>query len=182
MKKTAMLTSLMVLLGTIVANDVQPGSGKYSVAAIHAHLYYQSTGEINSTDLLDGEVHALWNTIIGEGEARKPSAAILVLVDLTGPTFLKCDGRLRLTATDGEKTLLDQTLLLGIWFNTGGKVVLPFLVCGTGCNELEITATLEDLPATMVETPVLKKVVPFECGEQGARSSLCGWRHRLQQT
>jgi hypothetical protein len=38
-------------------------------------------------DLLDGEVHALWNTIIGEGEARKPSCAIWVLVDLTGPVF-----------------------------------------------------------------------------------------------
>jgi hypothetical protein len=165
MRTTARVVGLIALLGLAVANDFRAEGGKYSVAAIHAHLYYQSTGEVNPRDLLDGQGHALWNTIIGEGEARKPSAAILVLVDLTGPTFLKCDGRLRLTATDREKTLLDQTLLLDIWFNEGGKVVLPFLVCGTGCSELEITAALEDLPATMVKTGTLKKVVPFKCGE-----------------
>jgi hypothetical protein len=155
----------MVLFCAAVPNGIISEGGKYSVTAIHAHLYYQSTGEINPTDLLDGKGHSLWNTIIGEGEARKPSAAILVLVDLSGPTFWRRDGTVRLAATDGQKTLLDQTLLLGIWGNEGGKVVLPFLVCGTGCRKLEITATLEGFPDALVETATLKKIVPFKCGE-----------------
>jgi hypothetical protein len=165
MKITVGLAGLIVILGTIVGNDARPAFGKFSIVAIHAHLYYQSTGEINPTDLLDGEDHSLWNTIIGEGEARKPSAAILVLVDLVAPSFLKSNGRLRLTATDGEKTLLDQALLIDIWIHEGGKVVLPFLVYDTGCRELEITATLEEMPATMIETGTLTKIIPFECGE-----------------
>ena len=165
MKTTAMLAGLMLLFGAIVANDVPPGSAKYSVAAIHAHFYFHSTGEISPTDLLDGKPHALWNTIIGAGEAGKPSGAILVLVDLTGPTFANIDGKLTLKAAEGEKILLGQTVSLKIWFREGQKVVIPFLVYDTGCNKLEITATLEDLPAKMVDTGTLKKVVPFECGE-----------------
>ena len=164
-KATAKLAGLIVLIGATVASGAWTEDEKYSVAAIHAHLYYQSTGEINPEDLLDGKAHALWNTIIGGGEARKPSCAILVLVDLTGPTFVNIGGKLAMKATEGEKTLLDQTLSLGIWFNEGQKLVLPFLVYGTGCGKLEITATLQGLPASKVKTAALKKLVPFECGE-----------------
>lgn len=165
MKATAKFPALLVLLGAFVAGSSWAGYEKYSVAAIHAHLYFHSTGEISPTDLLDGKQHALWNTITGAGEAGKPSGAIWVLVDLTGPTFANIDGKLTLKATEGEKTLLSQTVSLRIWFKEGQKVVLPFLVYDTGCKKLEITATLEDLPATMVERATLKQVVLFECGE-----------------
>jgi hypothetical protein len=182
MKISTGLLAFVLLLGVIASGDPNQEGGKYSVAAIHAHLYYHATGKINPTDLLDGRNHALWNTIIGEGEAGEPSAAIMVLVDITGPGFLRCEGRLRLTATALEpgsedvdalpglmahdkKTLLDQTLELGLWFNEGGKVILPFLVCGTGCETVEITATLENMPATKVDTGRLAKTIPFKCGE-----------------
>jgi hypothetical protein len=165
LKATARLAGLMLLLVASVANSSQAEYEEYSVAAIHAHLYYQSTGEINPTDLLDGKVHVLWNTVIGEGEAHKPSRAILVLVDLTGPTFAGFRGMLAVKATEGEKTLLDQTIPLDTWFNAGQKLVLPFLVYGTGCGKLEISATLQGLPAANVKTATLKKSVPFECGE-----------------
>ncbi|MGB8958666.1 MAG: hypothetical protein WCC00_06595 [Candidatus Aminicenantales bacterium] len=165
MKKAIVFFGLIVLLGTIAPGDPYKEDGKYSVAAVHAHLYYHATGKINPNDLLDGKPHVLWNAIIGEGEAREPSAAIMVLVDLVGPGFTQCEGRLRLTATDNQKTLLDQTLELSLWLNEGGKVILPFLVCGTGCEEVKITATLEDLPASKVDTETLTKTIPFKCGE-----------------
>jgi hypothetical protein len=165
MKKLIGFLGLILLLGMIAPGDPNQEGGKYSVDAIHAHLYYHATGKINPTDLLDGRSHALWNTIIGEGEAREPSAAIMVLVDITGPGFLRCEGKLRLTATDSQKTLLDQTLELGLWFNERGKVTLPFFACGTGCEEVTIIATLEGLPASKVDTETLTKIIPFECGE-----------------
>lgn len=155
----------MLLLGITAPGNPNQEGGKYSVAAIHSHLYYHATGKIGPADLLDGKSHALWNTIIGEGEAREPSAAIMVLVDLVGPGFTKCEGRLRLTATDSKKTLLAQTLELSLWFNEGSKVILPFLVCGTGCEEVEITATLENLSASKVDIGTLTKTIPFKCGE-----------------
>ncbi|HVP91099.1 MAG TPA: hypothetical protein VMS75_07785 [Terriglobales bacterium] len=156
---------LIILLCAFTTAGTAADTEKFAVAAIHAHLYHESTGEINSTDLLDGKDHALWNTIIGEGEARKPSSTILVLVDLVGPSFLNAHGALLLKVSDGEKTLLEKTLSLCDWFNTGNKLVLPFLVYGTGCKKLEITATLQGLPNAQVKTPTLKKLVLFECGE-----------------
>ena len=132
---------------------------------MHARLYYQSTGEISPADLLDGKQHALWNTIIGEGEARRPSAAIFVFVDLVGPWNHHWQGKLRLTAEDGEHTLLNQTIELDFWVQDAGKLVLPFLICGTGCKELELTATLEGLSTDQVDISTLTKTIPFECGE-----------------
>lgn len=166
MKTTAKLAAVILLFCATVSSGVISEGDKFSVTAIHAHLYYQSTGKINPTDLLDGKAHALWNSIIGEGEALMPSRALWVLVDLAGPTFAAdFGGRLVVCVTEGEKILLNQTLLLDDWFSEGQKLVLPFLIYGTGCGELEITATLEGLPDAMVETVTLRKKVPFKCGE-----------------
>lgn len=166
MKTRAKLIGGMLFLSVAIASGNLPEDGKFSVTAIHAHLYFHSTGEISPMDLLDGKRHALWNTIIGEGVARMPSRALWVIVDVAGPTFaVNFGGKLAVNVTDGLKTLLDQTLLLNDWYTKGDKLVLPFLVYGTGCGKLEITATLEGLPDTMVETATLKKIVPFKCGE-----------------
>ena len=165
MKKLIGFLGLILVLGMIAPGNPNQEGGIYSVAAIHAHLYYHATGKTNPTDLLDDKNHVLWNTIIGEGEAREPSAAIMVFVDLTGRWFTECEGRLRLIATDSKKTLLDQTLELGLWFNMRGKVTLPFFVCGTGCEAVRITATLEGIPASKIDRAFITETVPFECGE-----------------
>lgn len=165
MKKTIGFLGTLFLLVMIAPGDPNQEGGIFSVAAIHAHLYYHATGQTNPTDLLDGKDHVLWNTIIGEGEARQPSVAIMVLVDLTGRWSTECEGRLRLTATDSKKTLLDQTLELDLWFNERGKVTLPFFVCGTGCEAVRITATLEGIPASKVHKAFLTETIPFDCGE-----------------
>jgi hypothetical protein len=138
---------------------------KYSVSDLHAHLYYQDSGEIDSTDLLDGKDHALWNTVIGEGEARKPSSAILVLVDLKGPLFEEQGGSLSVKAAEDKKILLNQTLRLALWSDRGRKMVVPFLVYNTGCHHLEITATLVGLPDASVQNGAMRKAIPFKCGE-----------------
>jgi hypothetical protein len=159
------LTGLLLFLIASVERFTWADNEKYSITAIHAHLYHESTGEINRTDLLDGKVHMLRNSVIGEGEGGKPSNAVWILVELVGPTFANIKGKLSLKAIEGDKILLDQTLQLHKWFNEGGRLVLPFLVYGTGGSMLEITATLQGLPAEKILRTTLKKSIPFEIGE-----------------
>jgi len=161
----AKLTMLVIFFISVLVSDARNQEHTYSVAAIHVHLYYQSTGEIDPRDLLDGKEYNLWNTIAGVGVARKPSCAVLVLVDLVGPTFAKIDGELAMKATAGESILLERTLQLGDWYNAGERLLLPFLIYGTGCDKLEISATLRGFPSSMVKVGTLRKSVPFECGE-----------------
>jgi len=165
LKRMAILASLAVLFITSVFGDKPTGEARYSVVAIHAHLYFHETGKTSPTDLLDGNNHALWNTITGEGEARSPSSAIMVLIDLVGPDFTHSDGKLAVKVTDSKKTLLDSVLLLDDWFSDGRKVALPVIVYGTGCSKLNITATLQGLSAEMVGTATLTRSILFECGE-----------------
>ena len=166
MKRLVGFLGIMLLLAMIAPGSPNQEGGKYSVSAIHAHLYYHASGKIDPTDLLDGKEYNLWNTIGGTGVAKEPSSTIMVLVDLVCPKFARCEGRIRLTATDSSNTLLDQTLELSLWYSPpDGKVRLPFFVCGIGCEHVEITATLGDLPASKVDTGTLTKTIPFECGE-----------------
>jgi hypothetical protein len=133
----------------------------YAIAAIRAHMYFQDSGAVGTTDITDGKV-ALWNTIIGEGDASAPSSATLVYVELSGPTFANVGGTIEVVVTEGKKKRLKQKLDVGTYFNQGTKVVLPFFVYDTGCDELKVNATFT--------TPDKKKVkksatVPFSCGE-----------------
>jgi hypothetical protein len=158
------LALLQFLLSSVLVSDAWNQEDKYSLAAIRVYLYYHSTGEIDSRDLLDGKVYNLWNTIIGAGVAQKPSRAVLLLVDLVGPTFAKIDGELVIKAIAGETTLLESTLSLRDWYEDE-KLVLPFLIYGTGCEKLEISAKLQGFPCAMIRNGMLKKFVPFECGD-----------------
>lgn len=158
---TGLLLFLLVSVGAISRADDE----KYSVATIHAYLYYQSTGAISQTDLLDGKVHELRNIPIGKGEAATPSRAIFVLVDLVVPNPVNIEGKLTLKAKEGGIILFDQTMPLDTWFTAGGRLVLPFIVYRTGSQHLEITATLHDLPVGRVSRATLKRTIPFEIGE-----------------
>lgn len=156
---------LLIFMISVLVSDAWNQEDSYSVAAIHVHLYYQSTGEIDSRDLLDGKLYNLWNIIAGMGVARMPSCAVLAVVDLEGPSFEKIDGELTMKATVGDRTLLERTLQLRDWYSAGRRLSLPFLIYGTGCEELEICATLQGLPSAMVKVGMLKRSVPFACGD-----------------
>ena len=158
---------LFFLTAWFALGDVALGEdGKYAIARIEARLFSQGTGELANSDLLDGKDHALWNTIIGEGEATgKPSSVTWVLIELSGPSFAGTPGRLIVSARANKTTLLSQTLTLGTYFNEGNRLLLPFLVYGTGCAPLEITASLAGIPATKLRGASMTRRVPFKCGE-----------------
>jgi hypothetical protein len=154
------LITLLALLAPAVAHaeDKKPA---YGVAAIRAHMVVEETGTIDPRDITQHLM--LWNTIIGEGDAKGPSSTTLIQVELAGPTFANlASGSLEVVVTTGGKKLFKQKLAIGTFFSEGTKLVVPFLVYDTGCDELAITATF-----TTPEKKKLKKTVgvPFACGE-----------------
>lgn len=139
---------------------------RYSIVAIHAYLYYQSSGEISKYDLLDGKHHELWNTIVGEGEAKEPSGALWLLVEIEGPgDLVDLGGRLALEVTGDEKKLLSQTLRIDDWNYSSEKLILPFIVYGTGCETIEMHARLEGIPEDRLGISSLIRTIDFRCGE-----------------
>jgi len=166
MRKKILVLHIAVIMTTIALGGDLNQVPKFSLIAIHAHLYHQSTGTVNTRDLLDGGELALWNTPIGEGESRSPSAALWILVEIEGPDFVNdLDGRLVLKVSDGTRTILHQTLILYDWLSRDKKLILPFLAYGTGCKKLTVVAKLEGYPESLIDVATLEKIVPFECGE-----------------
>jgi hypothetical protein len=105
---------------------------------------------------------ALWNTIIGEGDAEHPATAMLVKVVLTGPSFANQDGKLVVVAKEGKRTLVKQTFPIEDYFEEQTpSITLPLLVTGVGCEEITVTATLSGKG----KRGTARAVVPFACGE-----------------
>lgn len=163
MLRTAVLILALLAPAVAAADTPAPPSAKkpaYGIAAIRAFMYVEETGAIDPRDITQQIV--LWNTIIGEGDAKGPSSTTMIQVELAGPTFANTTGTLELVVTAGGKKLLKQKLSVGTFFSEGTKLVLPFVLYDTGCDELAIAATFT--------TPDKKKVkktaaVPFACGE-----------------
>jgi hypothetical protein len=134
----------------------------YQISAIRAFLYYHETGTFDDRDAASGQM-ALWNTIIGEGEAKSPSDATLVQVELSGPSFSNISGALEIVVSAGKQKLVRQKLDAGAFFaEHSQRIFVPVLVHGTGCDELQVAVTF-----TSPDRKKLKKsnVVPFACGE-----------------
>jgi hypothetical protein len=136
-------------------------AASYGIAGIRAYLYYHGPGTIGTKDITDSQV-ALWNTIIGEGDAEHPSNGTMIYVDLVGPSFASTSGSLEVVVKEGKKTLTKQKLDVGLFFSDGQKLSLPVLVIGTGCDEVSVTATY-----TTAEKKKVKRTatIAFACGE-----------------
>src|SRR5919202_6847730 len=71
------------------AGGVKPASRKgappppYKITGIKAMLFFEQKGTF-SDDILSRPNIALWNTVIGEGDAGIPSNSTLVLVEVSG--------------------------------------------------------------------------------------------------
>ena len=133
----------------------------FQIKGIHAFLYFHKTGAFGDRDLTDGQT-ALWNTIIGEGDAEHPATAMLVKVVLTGPSFANQAGKLVVVAKEGKRTLVKQTFPIEDYFEERTpSITLPLLVTGVGCEEITVTATLSGKGKKGAATAK----VPFACGE-----------------
>lgn len=165
MRRLATAALVVALAAPAVAQPagkpMPPPPPAFQVKGIHAFLYFHRTGTFGDRDLTDGKT-ALWNTIIGEGDAGMPATAMLVKVELGGPTFANQDGKVVVVAKVGKRTLAKQTFQLADYFEEGGPTItLPMLVTGVGCDEVALTATLSGKGKKGAATAT----VPFACGE-----------------
>ncbi|MES2430245.1 MAG: hypothetical protein V4556_04855 [Bacteroidota bacterium] len=110
---------------------------------VSAYLIFKDSA-ISTFDVLNDKTIALWNTIIGSGDALKPSEK--TRVRLTG----KLDG-LKVTIYNGNLKVINQRLP-----NFSGDY--EFVINDTGCEEVKVIVT-------KLDKVVYQDKIPFRCGE-----------------
>jgi hypothetical protein len=110
---------------------------------VSAFLIYKDS-TTSTFDVLNDKTIALWNTIIGAGDAEKPSERTKIV--LTG----KLDN-LKVTIYNGKRKVESKQLP-----NFSGD--FEFIINNTGCEEVKVTVTKFD-------KQIYKGTIPFRCGE-----------------
>ena len=123
---------------------------------VEARLYYHDTGTLSEPVTPQT---ALWNTIIGEGDAQEPSTSTLVDVIVEGEagTF-EVGSRVQLIVKNSstDEVIAELGKDVGV-LSDAGLSHIAFWLPNTGCEPLRIIASTG---ATSMEIHV-----PFECGE-----------------
>lgn len=154
-----------VLLSFVVAAVVAASSAFAAeapkITAIRAQLYFEGSGKLSDDVLASGE-NTLWNTIIGEGGAGAPSNFTLVTVEVTGKDVPQGAVKVQITARGYKRKIVGQRTMEVSIYDEATKFLAPLFLYDTGCDEIEVTARLI---GKGVAKTVLKKVIPFKCGE-----------------
>ena len=161
-----LLASLFWVIAVLVVPELgaaeAKNGGAYSIRAVRAYFFFQESGRFGSLDLLDPS-RVLWNTPIGGGDEGEPSEATLVLVELSGPAFDRNPtGKLELIARTSTRELNRQSTQLSQLFARAQKLMVPFLVLGSGCEPVRLEVRLSGVVAS--EQTVVREI-PFQCGE-----------------
>ncbi len=144
------------------AKPAPPAKPSYQISAIRAFLYYHASGTFDSRDAIAGPF-ALWNVIIGEGDAKEPSTATLLQIELGGPSFSNISGQVEIVINrESAKPVRHKLDASDFHDGHATRVLVPVLVYDTGCADVKVDVTF-----TTPEKKKLKKqaVVPFSCGE-----------------
>ncbi len=110
---------------------------------VSAYLIYKDS-TTSTFDILNDNTIALWNTIIGAGDAVKPSERTKVV--LTG----KLDG-LKVTIYNGKRKVENKKLP-----TFSGDY--EFIINDTGCEKIKVVVT-------KLDKVVYQGIIPFKCGE-----------------
>lgn len=110
---------------------------------VSAFLIYKDS-TTSTFDILNDKTKALWNTIIGAGDAEKPSERTKIV--FTG----KLDS-LKVTIYNGKRKVENKKLP-----NFSGD--FEFIINDTGCEEVKVIVT-------KLDKVVYKGTIPFKCGE-----------------
>ena len=154
---TAPITAAVVAVALGAA--ARPAHADATLDRVATHLYYHQSGAVD-----DREASALqlWNTTIGEGDAKAASGAVIVHVTVSGGETID-KGVIEVVARAGKKRLFKQRVSLDDYLIEKGKpVIVPFVLYGTGCQSLEVAATLQAGRKKLGEKAV---VLPFACAE-----------------
>jgi hypothetical protein len=138
---------------------LQPSSAQtVEVADIRVQLFYEDSGQLSADDLTKRKDLALWNTIIGAGDAGGPARSFLVSIVLrsTPSSFLKREAVVTVT-DDKKKTKVMERHFRGLLFGKDGQLVKPILVENQTCSPTTIRAVIGARTKSVT--------LPFECGE-----------------
>lgn len=132
-----------------------------AISAIRAQLYYEETGAF-SADILARPDFALWNTIIGGGDAEHASNSTLVTVEVSGKNIDVGAVNVEIKALDAKGRVLAKSLGSVALYDAKTKFYAPLFLQDTGCKAITISARLTG--KGMKAKSVTKKI-PFACGE-----------------
>jgi hypothetical protein len=110
---------------------------------VTAHLVYDDN-TLSDFDVLNDKTKALWNTIIGAGDAVKPSEK--VQIDVRGNL-----DSLHIQVKNGRKVVIDRDLDL-----TKGD--MEYTIGQTGCEEIYVNVRRN-------KALLYRDTIPFHCGE-----------------
>jgi hypothetical protein len=139
---------------------------KHKISEVKAYLIYEENGAM-SKNILDTDF-ALWNVIIGEGDAEGHSSATMVHVVISTPSAdLKTNPVLQFSAVSSGIKPIKYSKTVEYLFPTEGasKTFVPFLLHDTGCQKVTMTMKLVEKSKPTVVYQTMKKVIPFNCGE-----------------
>ena len=128
---------------TELKNNIQQPPPPPTGLKVAAHLIYKDSS-VSTFEILNDKTIALWNTIIGAGDALKPSERTKII--LTG----KLDS-LKVAIYNGKKKVVNQKLP-----NFSGEY--EFIINDTGCEEVRVIVTKFD-------KVLYQNKIPFKCGE-----------------
>lgn len=159
--RTALAISLAALSVTTPA-VAQPAMAKVDVAparhqitAIHAYAWEHGTGIVRGDDLAVATARPFNWPLDGD------SVSLLVVVELTGPSWMSTPGRLTVEARVGGHRAARQVFRLDRYHVDGERLAMPLIVTEVGCDPVVITATLAGHGLRGTAT----NEVAFGCGE-----------------
>lgn len=163
MKQTVLLLAIILIASMGISAQVK---SNHKITEIRAHLVYEENGEL-SRDILKGDF-ALWNAVIGEGDAEGHSSSTLVYVIVeTDGKATKTNPVLQFFATSEDGKRVNYKKTFEYLFPTEGasKTFVPFLLHDTGCQNIKMTARLVEKNAPTKIYQTISKKIPFNCGE-----------------
>jgi len=165
------LKVIAYLLMTAASVPALAAGSIYSVTAIRAYLYYADTGEIGKEDITKAPDGALFNTVIGEGLAGRPSNTTLLVIEISGPSFASKDvGTLLVKAvvddSPAKTVVLERSVDLNNYYQENRrKILIPVFLYQTGSLPITVTATLKGGKDAKSMVSVLRQKLNFTGGE-----------------
>ena len=132
----------------------------YRLAEVRAQLFFSDRGTF-SENLIGRKDLALWNTVIGGGDAGGASQSMLVIVAVSGqPGSYDGKRQVELRARDARREVFRRRQPLSVLNKEGGGYI-AFWLYDIGCSPLTLTAVItgQNGGARKAES------IPFRCGE-----------------
>jgi hypothetical protein len=120
-----------LLFNPIAAQAATSPVGAY-LSNPSVRLWYEATGRL-SDNIAPPRTFALWNTIIGEGDAEEDANDVLFTVDLKSDGEQNIPQALTLTATDSKGKVLAKRILPSLLTSKDGNATPGLWVRDVGC-------------------------------------------------